>query len=253
MGQHRLPVLQAKVVGGGSTINGMHAQRGLPRDYDDWSRLGVQGWSWTDVLPYFKKLETDFDYSGPLHGNDGPIQIRRVPESQWSPLTLALREALERRGIPRVTDVNSGGGDCTAPVPINSSSGKRSSAAVSYLDALVRKRRNLTIVTNNLAIPPILPPEAIQEIYVLGGQYKVNLVSTIGAVGFRSGDISVDTAIIGISGMTARKGIATTVLEETSMLAEMISAAGRIIVLADASKFGRTAFGHFAPLSAIDI
>jgi DeoR family transcriptional regulator, fructose operon transcriptional repressor len=114
-------------------------------------------------------------------------------------------------------------------------------------------RRNLTIVTNNLAIPPVLPPEAIQEIYVLGGQYKVNLVSTIGAVGFRSGDISVDTAIIGISGMTARKGIATTVLEETSMLAEMISAAGRIIVLADASKFGRTAFGHFAPLSAIDI
>jgi DeoR family fructose operon transcriptional repressor len=114
-------------------------------------------------------------------------------------------------------------------------------------------RRNLTIVTNNLAIPPILPPEAMQEIYVLGGQYKVNLVSTIGAVGFRSGDISVDTAIIGISGMTARKGIATTVLEETSMLAEMISSAGRIIVLADASKFGRTAFGHFAPLSAIDI
>jgi 5-(hydroxymethyl)furfural/furfural oxidase len=148
VGQHRLPVLQAKVVGGGSTINGMHAQRGLPRDYDDWSRLGVQGWRWPDVLPYFKKLETDFDYSGHLHGNDGPIQIRRVPESQWSPLTLALREALERRGIPRVADVNSGGGDCTAPVPINSSSGKRSSAAVSYLDASVRKRRNLTIVSN---------------------------------------------------------------------------------------------------------
>src|SRR5258707_1600453 len=114
-------------------------------------------------------------------------------------------------------------------------------------------RRNLTIVTNNLAIPSILSAEAIPEIYVLGGQYKVNLVSTIGAVGFRSCDISVDTAILGISGVTARKGIATTVLEETSMLADMISAAGRVIVLADASKFGRSAFGYFAPLSAIDI
>jgi 5-(hydroxymethyl)furfural/furfural oxidase len=148
VGEHRLPVLQAKVVGGGSTINGMHAQRGLIRDYDEWSGLGVQGWSWSDVLPYFNRLETDSDFSGPLHGNTGPVQIRRVPESQWSPLTLALREALERRGIPRVADVNSEGGDCTAPVPINSSISKRSSAALSYLDASVRKRRNLEIASS---------------------------------------------------------------------------------------------------------
>lgn len=148
VGEHRLPVLQARVVGGGSTINGMHAQRGLPRDYDQWSALGVQGWSWREVLPYFKKLETDADFSGPMHGSDGPIQIRRVPESQWSPLSLALREALERRGIPRIGDVNSQDGDCTAPVPINSSSSRRSSAAVSYLDASVRKRSNLSITSN---------------------------------------------------------------------------------------------------------
>jgi 5-(hydroxymethyl)furfural/furfural oxidase len=148
VGEHRLPVLQARVVGGGSTINGMHAQRGLARDYDEWSTLGVQGWSWRDVLPYFNKLETDSDFSGPMHGNTGPIQIRRVPESQWSPFTLALREALDRRGIPRINDVNSDGGDCTAPVPINSSSGRRSSAPVSYLGASVRKRRNLEILSN---------------------------------------------------------------------------------------------------------
>jgi len=150
VGEHRLPILQARVVGGGSTINGMHAQRGLPRDYDQWSALGVQGWCWSDVLPYFKKLETDADFSGPLHGNDGPIQIRRVPESQWSPLSLALREALERGGIPRVGDVNSQDGDrdCTAPVPISSSSNRRSSAAVSYLDASVRRRPNLSILSD---------------------------------------------------------------------------------------------------------
>jgi 5-(hydroxymethyl)furfural/furfural oxidase len=150
VGEHRLPVLQARVVGGGSTINGMHAQRGLPRDYDQWSELGVQGWSWSDVLPYFKKLETDADFSGPLHGTDGPIQIRRVAESQWSPLSLALREAIERGGIPRVEDLNSQDGDkdCTAPVPISSSPTSRSSAAVSYLDASVRRRPNLLIASN---------------------------------------------------------------------------------------------------------
>jgi len=114
-------------------------------------------------------------------------------------------------------------------------------------------RRNLTIVTNNLAIPPVLPPEAIQEIHIVGGQYRVNLVSTIGSLGFGPGAISVDTAVIGVSGVTARKGVSTTVLEEASMLADMISSAERTIILADASKFGRNAFGHIAPLTAINI
>jgi DeoR/GlpR family transcriptional regulator of sugar metabolism len=114
-------------------------------------------------------------------------------------------------------------------------------------------RRNLTIVTNNLAIPPVLPPEAIQEIHIVGGQYRVNLVSTIGPLGFGPGAISVDTAVLGVSGMTARKGISTTVLEEASMLADMISSAERTIILADASKFDRNAFGHIAPLTAINI
>jgi DeoR/GlpR family transcriptional regulator of sugar metabolism len=113
-------------------------------------------------------------------------------------------------------------------------------------------RRNLTIVTNNLAIPPVLRPEAVQDIRIVGGQYRVNLVSTIGPLGFGTGTISVDTAVIGVSGMT-RKGISTTVLEEAPMLAEMISAAERTIILADATKFGRNAFGHIVPLTGIDI
>ncbi len=113
--------------------------------------------------------------------------------------------------------------------------------------------RGLTIVTNNLAIPSILSPDVVQDIYVIGGQYQRNLVSTIGSVGFRGRGISVDTAVIGVSGVTADRGIATTALEEVSMLAEMIASAGRTIVLADGSKVGRTAFGHIATLETIDI
>jgi DeoR family fructose operon transcriptional repressor len=113
-------------------------------------------------------------------------------------------------------------------------------------------RRNLTLVTNNVAMLSVLPAEAIQDVYLLGGQYRMNLGSTVGSVGFSSGNISVDTAILGVSGLTATDGLSTTVLEEASMLARMITSARRTIVVADASKLGSNAFAQIAPLSAID-
>jgi DeoR/GlpR family transcriptional regulator of sugar metabolism len=113
--------------------------------------------------------------------------------------------------------------------------------------------RELTIVTNNIAIPPILPPESIADVYIIGGHYRPNLVSTVGSVKLSSGEISVDTAVMGVTGLTAERGLSTTVLEEAGMFEEMIAAAGRTIVLADASKFGRNGFGQFAQLSEIDI
>jgi DeoR/GlpR family transcriptional regulator of sugar metabolism len=114
-------------------------------------------------------------------------------------------------------------------------------------------RRNLTVVTNNLAIPPVLMPEAVQEIHIIGGAYRVNLASTVGSLARGIGSITVDTAVLGVSGMTAQNGLSTTVLDEASMFAEMISCAERTIILADATKFGRNAFGHIAPLTAVDV
>ena len=114
-------------------------------------------------------------------------------------------------------------------------------------------RSNLTIVTNNVAMLPALPAEAIQAVYLLGGQYRLDLGSTVGPVGFSSGHINVDTAVVGVSGLTAGGGLSTTFMEEASMLARMIASARRTIVVADASKFGRNAFAHIAPLSAVDI
>jgi DeoR/GlpR family transcriptional regulator of sugar metabolism len=114
-------------------------------------------------------------------------------------------------------------------------------------------RRNLTIVTNNVAMLPVLSPETVQDVYLLGGNYSMKLGSTVGFVGFRSGNISVDTAIIGVSGLNAKDGLSTTFLEEASMLAQMITCARRAIVVADSSKFGVGAFAQIAPLDAIDI
>jgi 5-(hydroxymethyl)furfural/furfural oxidase len=70
---------QARVLGGGSSINGQMANRGAPTDYDEWEARGAAGWGWTDVLPYFRKVERDLDFDGPFHGRDGRIPVRRIP------------------------------------------------------------------------------------------------------------------------------------------------------------------------------
>jgi DeoR family transcriptional regulator, fructose operon transcriptional repressor len=119
--------------------------------------------------------------------------------------------------------------------------------------ASLGKRRNLRIVTDNVAMLSVLSAEAIQDVYLLGGHYRLDLGSTVGVVGFSSGSIRVDTAIIGVSGLTAKDGLSTTVFEEALMVAQLISCARRTIVLADASKFGVGAFAQIAPLAAIDL
>ena len=77
------PYEQARVLGGGSSINGIGANRGSPWDYAEWEAAGAAGWGWSDVLPFFRKLERDADFGddGALHGKDGPLPIRRVPRS----------------------------------------------------------------------------------------------------------------------------------------------------------------------------
>ena len=87
---------QARILGGGSSVNAMAAIRGQPEDYDEWQALGADGWSWADVLPFFRKLEHDLDFAGPLHGQDGPIPIRRHRRRQWPPFLLRRRRDLSR-------------------------------------------------------------------------------------------------------------------------------------------------------------
>jgi DeoR/GlpR family transcriptional regulator of sugar metabolism len=115
-------------------------------------------------------------------------------------------------------------------------------------------KRNLTVVTNNLGIPATLPPDCFRNVYILGGEYKGDAQVTVGPVGFVSAtSISVDSAVIGVGGITIKEGLTTTVLEECSMILAMINAARRTIVLADASKFGHSSFAHIAPLGRIQI
>ncbi|UDQ91367.1 GMC family oxidoreductase N-terminal domain-containing protein, partial [Xanthobacter autotrophicus] len=136
---------QGRVMGGGSSINVQSANRGLPRDYDEWAALGAAGWGWDDVLPFFIKLERDLDCGGPLHGKDGPIPIRRIPPPGWPPFAEAATSAFAASGLPRRLDQNGEFEDGVFPPAFNNEHDRRVSAAIGYLDAATRARPNLVI------------------------------------------------------------------------------------------------------------
>lgn len=137
---------QARVIGGGSSINGQVALRGAPSDYDRWEELGAEGWNWQSVLPYFRKLETDLDFINQYHGAEGPIDIHRIPEERWDGFTTAIVDRWKAEGFQRREDMNGSFQDGFAPVPISHDRAGRVSTAIGYLSASVRRRPNLTIM-----------------------------------------------------------------------------------------------------------
>ncbi|TBR29008.1 MAG: glucose-methanol-choline oxidoreductase [Reyranella sp.] len=139
---------QARVMGGGSSVMGMFALRGIPADYDDWEAQGATGWSWQDVLPHFKRLENDLDRDGALHGKDGPVSIRRLEAEQWPPFSRAIAEALKKRGYDYISDLNGTFTDGYGPLPMSSVPEHRVSAASAYLRRDVRNRPNLQILSD---------------------------------------------------------------------------------------------------------
>src|SRR5438874_3476522 len=84
---------RGRVVGGCSAVNAAIALRGHPRDYDRWAELGNPGWSFADVLPFFRRLEKDDDFQDGWHGRDGPRPIRHYAHEALRPLQGACRDA----------------------------------------------------------------------------------------------------------------------------------------------------------------
>jgi 5-(hydroxymethyl)furfural/furfural oxidase len=139
---------QARVLGGGSSINGQLANRGAPTDYDEWAARGAEGWGWDRVLPYFRKLETDLDFDGEYHGKSGPIPIRRIMPEDWNGHAKAVAEAFRAAGYEYLPDQNGEFRDGYFPISISNAEEQRVSAAIGYLTTEVRQRANLTISTN---------------------------------------------------------------------------------------------------------
>ena len=100
----RIPLPRGHVVGGSGSINGMVYFRGQPRDFDDWAAMGNPGWSYSDVLPYFIRSESNDDYDSPYHGKVGPIRVSRIPRP--NPMIPAFLEAMRSLGFKACDDFN---------------------------------------------------------------------------------------------------------------------------------------------------
>lgn len=140
---------QARILGGGSAINAMVANRGAMTDYDEWAQLGAEGWSGEVALRYFKKLERDCDFADEYHGKDGPIPVRRLRPERVSHFVNAVCKTLRSRGYAQHTDQNGKWEDGIFPAAIaTSDKGERVPASIAYLTPEVRRRPNLQVLTD---------------------------------------------------------------------------------------------------------
>ena len=135
---------RGRVIGGSSAINGMIYMRGQAADYDGWRQLGLEGWAWDDVLPYFRKHEDHHAGANALHGAGGEWRVER-PRISW-PILDAVREAAAEVGIPKVSDFNSGDNEGSDYFEVNQKRGMRWSAARGFLKPIL-SRKNLELVT----------------------------------------------------------------------------------------------------------
>lgn len=145
MDGRRIFTPRGKVLGGSSSTNGMVAVRGGSHDFSSWGKGGVSGWSFDDVLPYYKKLETYVPGASEYHGANGPIKISRLRPR--GPLPSAWLEAGQQAGFPYNEDVTGERLEGVGLYDRNIYKGRRQSAAVCYLRPVL-SRRNLEVVTN---------------------------------------------------------------------------------------------------------
>ena len=137
---------RGKVLGGCSTINGMMYMRGTRADYDHWRQMDLPGWGYDDVLPYFRRAESNPERAGdPFHGQDGPLHVERARAD--NPLYHAFLAAGAAEGMPANDDFNGARQEGLGVYDFNVRNGRRVSAATAYLDP-VKGRPNLDIRTH---------------------------------------------------------------------------------------------------------
>jgi choline dehydrogenase len=165
-----IPVPRGKLLGGSSSINGQAFVRGQAQDFDTWAQLGNRGWSYDDVLPFFKRMES---YEGrgddAFRGREGPLRVTN-PEPR-DPLFAALIKAAGQVGIRHNPDYNAAAQDGIAMSQATIASGRRMSTAHCYLDP-IRKRQNLHIVT-----------DALTEAVLLEGRRCIGVRYSVGGAG----------------------------------------------------------------------
>jgi choline dehydrogenase len=159
---------RGRVVGGSSSINGMVYIRGHARDYDHWAQLGLKGWSYSEILPYFRRAESRDLGADDYHGADGPLHVSRGHSPQ--PLFKAWVEAGRQAGYPMTSDLNGYQQEGLGPMDMTTWRGRRWSAAKAYLRPAM-SRGNVALVTRALTHRVVFEQrKAVGVEYSAGGE-----------------------------------------------------------------------------------
>ncbi len=145
----RVTIMRGATVGGSGAVNGGYFCRGLPRDFDGYA---LPGWAWTDVIGHFCAIETDLDFTGPAHGNSGPIPVRRTPEITGS--TASFVAAAQQAGFSWIHDLNDAGTGISSgvgAVPLNIVDGVRTGPGTGFLMPALG-RPNLSLLTHTRVV-----------------------------------------------------------------------------------------------------
>lgn len=182
-----IPYAQARVLGGGSSINAEIFTRGHPSDYDRWAEEeGAEGWAFKDIQKYFLRSEGNAILSGGWHGTDGPLGVSNIPDP--NPLSRAFVQSCQEIGMPYNPDFNGERQEGAGIYQTTTRGNRRCSAAVGYLRPAMR-RANLTVITGALVLRVVFEGNrAVGVEYSVGGtptvaRAEAEVIVTSGAIG----------------------------------------------------------------------
>jgi len=190
-------IMRGAVVGGSGAVNGGYFCRGLPTDFDGWD---LPGWTWADVMPHFRAIETDVDFDTPLHGSNGPILVRRV--SEFDGCTASFVRSVGEAGFRWIDDLNGATLEEPLPpgvgaVPLNINGGTRVGPGGAYLQPAI-DRTNLTLLTNTRA----------RRVRITGGRaIGVEGVGPDGAIDLTADRIVLSAGAIGSAHLLMLSGV----------------------------------------------
>ena len=199
-GNREIPVPRGKLLGGSSAINGLVYVRGNKLDYDTWAQMGNTGWSYDDVLPFFKKMENYQGELSEIRGGDGPLKVSEVTDR--NPIYDGLFKAAEENKIPVNKDYNGDDQEGISYTQTTIYKGERMSAKIAYLSP-IKSRKNLTIITDSLVTRllfegkqcvgaevknknKIIQYSAAKEVILCGGAINSPQVLELSGIGDRS-------------------------------------------------------------------
>ena len=176
-----------RAMGGTSTINSSIYLRGATHDFDSWAAWGNPEWSYQKVLPSYLRIERDLDFDGDFHNKNGPLPVRRIPQSEWEPNLRAFHQACLDRGFLESPDMNLPDAAGIGTYPVSNLGGLRINTSMAYLDP-ARHRLNLTIRGNVLVRRVLLEGDRAVGVEVVsdGQTFQIHgheIISSAGAFG----------------------------------------------------------------------